>query len=339
MFGTGTWSFWRNGQADGGRLAGRRKGPIGQTPRPRRGIAARSHKLAFDRLEPRELMAVDLTQEINTLLSQGVVSGTITAPDVITIGNDLTINQAQLTFTNVAPQGQGWSGNVEVQASSASLFDGSFSQTPPFSATASSIDGNYNLSTQALSISANDVTIGFGKLLTVDATDPTLAYTTGTSSSLDISAASVKLTSTTFPNLTGTASNLDITPQHVTFDNVSVTDSATETLAGILSITDPNWTVSSFDYEFGPNTIEGAITVTAASASLFKSSGSSNQESPFTATVNQLSGTYNFTNQSLNLEAQNLTLGFGQFLTATASNPAFTYDPGGTTPFEIMPPR
>ena len=93
MFGTGDWSFGKNGQADGGRQARRRKGPIGQSPRPRRGIAARGHKLGFDRLEPRELMAVDLTQEINSLLSQGVVSGTIAAPDVITIGNDLTVNQ------------------------------------------------------------------------------------------------------------------------------------------------------------------------------------------------------------------------------------------------------
>ena len=66
------------------------------------------------------------------------------------------------------------------------------------------------------------------------------------------------MTSTTFPNLTGTASNLDITPQHITFDNASVTDSSTETLAGILSITDPSVTVSNFDYEFGPNTIAGS---------------------------------------------------------------------------------
>ena len=143
------------------------------------------------------------------------------------------------------------------------------------------------------------------------------------------------MTSTTFPNLTGTASNLDITPQHITFDNASVTDSSTETLAGILSITDPSVTVSNFDYEFGPNTIAGAITVTAATASLFASSGSSSQNAPFTATVNELSGTYDFTNQSLSLEAQGLTLGFGQFLTATATNPSFTYDPGGTVPFEI----
>ena len=191
MFGTGTGSFWRAGQGDRGRLEGRRKGPIGQAPRPRRGIAGRSHKLAFDRLEPRELMAVDLSQEIDTLLSQGVVSGTITAPEVITIGNDLTINQAQLTFTNVTLRSQGWSGNVEVQASSASLFDASSGQTPPFSATVATIDGNYNLSTQALTISAADVTINFGKLLKVDAMNPTLTYTPGTPPALEISAGSV----------------------------------------------------------------------------------------------------------------------------------------------------
>ena len=289
MFGTGTWSFWRNGQTDGRRLAGRRKGPIGQTPRPRRGIAARSHKLAFDRLEPRELMAVDLTQEINTLLSQGVVSGTITAPDVITIGNDLTINQAQLTFTNVAPQGQGWSGNVEVQASSASLFDGSSSQTPPFSATASSIDGNYNLSTQALSISANHVTIGFGKLLTVDATNPTLAYTPGTSSSLDISAGSVKLTSTTFPDLSGNATNLVITPQQLTLDAANATLGATENL-GPLSLASPSLSFSNLDYQFASNSITGSITLAADSASLFDNSGSSNTP-PFSASINQPSAT------------------------------------------------
>ncbi len=481
MFGSGSWNLWKSGKTDGGRLASRRKGSIGQTPRPRRRESARGHKLGFDRLEPRELMAVDLTQEINTLLSQGVISGTITAPDVITIGNDLTVNQAQLTFSNVAPEGQGWSGNVEVQASSASLFEGSSGQTPPFSATASSIDGNYNLGTQAMTISAKDVTINFSTLLTVDATDPTLTYTPGTSSSLDISAglvnlsstkfadlsgtatnleitpeqltldaanatlgatenlgplqlaspslslssldyqfasntitgsftltadsaslfdnstssnappfaasisqpsatydftnqaldfsadnltlgfgslltvtaqkpsfdygltdnsfdlnvASVKLTSTTFPDLTGTAANLDITPQHIKFENASVTDSGNETLGGILSFTDPSVTVANFDYEFGPNTIAGAITVSAASASLFASSSTSNQTAPFTATVNQLTGTYNFTSQSLSLEAQGLTLGFGQFLTATATNPSFTYDPGGTVPFDI----
>ena len=154
MFGTGDLVLlekWAGGWRTPGGTEERADRPVA---RPRRGIAARSHKLAFDRLEPRELMAVDLTQEINTLLSQGVISGTITAPDVITIGNDLTINQAQLTFTNVAPNGQGWSGDVEVQASSASLFESSSGQTPPFSATASTIVGNYNLSTQALTISA-----------------------------------------------------------------------------------------------------------------------------------------------------------------------------------------
>ena len=135
--------------------------------------------------------------------------------------------------------------------------------------------------------------------------------------------------------MTGSAKNLDITPQHVTFDNASVTDSATETLAGILSITDPSISVSNFDYETGPSTIVGAITINADSAALFGDSGSSKQTAPFTATVSQLTGTYDFTTQSLSLGAQDLTVGFGQFLTATADNPSFTYDPGGSTPFEI----
>src|SRR5271170_2841105 len=137
MFGIESWS--RHGERDEAVGSGRWPNRASSGSSRRRNARNRRRRPGFEWLEARELLAVDITQEITQLLGQGTRTGQVMVPDV-TVGGFLSTSSVTLTFNDVVSQGQGFTGTVGITAASASLFnDPASGQTPPpFSA---NVDG------------------------------------------------------------------------------------------------------------------------------------------------------------------------------------------------------
>ena len=158
--------------------SGRWRNRASSESRCRRTACQRRRGLGFEWLEARELLAVDIKQEISQLLGQGTRSGQVMVPDV-TVGSFLSTSLGDVRrSTTSAAQGQGFTGTVGITAASASLFNdpASGQKPPPFTAKVDGFSGTYNLGTQALALQATDLTVTLGQVLTATATNPTFTY-------------------------------------------------------------------------------------------------------------------------------------------------------------------
>ena len=110
--------------------------------------------------------------------------------------------------------------------------------------------------------------------------------------------------------MTGTASNLDITPQHITLDGTTLTDTATEKL-GPLEIVQPSITVTNIDYEAAGNTFAaGGISFSASKVALFSDPAAADPP-PFSTKVDGFNVSYVFNTQTLSLSATDAKINFG----------------------------
>src|SRR5262249_15401055 len=96
---------------------------------------------------------------------------------------------------------QALSGTIGITADSTALFPGKSA----FGGTVTGFAGSYALDTQALSLSATEFDLSFGKMLKAAGTGVSLNYD-GTQ--VSVAATSVTLTSGLFPGATGTINNL-----------------------------------------------------------------------------------------------------------------------------------
>ena len=321
MLGTGLGWFARRGERGDAGGWGPRKQGVGGGPHRLRGARQRRRRLAFESLEARELLAIDIKQEITQLLGQGTRTGQVMVPDV-TVGSYLSTSSVTLTFNNVATQGSGFTGTIGVTAASASLFNdpASGQNAPPFTAEVDGLAGTYNLSTQALTLQATDLTVTLGSILTATATSPTFTYDPTAATPLDISAANVALSSPAFPSASATIQNLDINSGGFSIGTITLSDGATEKVGGILEVENPSITVMSLSYQAAQNAFSGgAIQIGAKAGSLFNDPGAKTPP-PFSATLDGFSGSYDLNTQALSLSADDAEIDFGSALMITGTD-------------------
>jgi hypothetical protein len=147
-----------------------------------------------------------------------------------TLGDFLTVDYPSVSFSGVAyTAGGSLAGTIGLNVGSATLFPGQST----FNATVDGFSGSYDLSTNALTLSASDVNLALGQILAVDATMLTFEYSPG---SLSIGAGTVTLSSPDFPGVTAQASNLDFTNTGFSLGGATLSDTNPVKLSGFLQI-------------------------------------------------------------------------------------------------------
>ncbi|MGO9469756.1 MAG: hypothetical protein ACLQVF_37100, partial [Isosphaeraceae bacterium] len=298
---------------------------------PRRRVTHRflpgDYNQGFERLESRQLLSGDLTQEIAGLLDNGTTTGSVTLNDV-TLGSFLSSSSVTVSFQNISQSGSDWSGTISVSASSASLAIGSAVSAQINGENGGpGITGSYTLTDQpagqgAYALSASQFDLTLSNLLTAQASDINIDYSPTAAAGQELAQiGSLSATLLPFDNATAIVDNLDISDNGFTLGDGSVTASSI-TLGNILTIDQPSLMLSGVGYTGGEFT--GTIGLSASSTSLFP--GQSN----FTATATNPSGTYTVASQTLALTASSFDLKVGNIFEATStptptSTPALSF--------------
>ena len=298
-----------------------------------KGLRTDSKRAVFEYLEARQMLASDLTAEIETLLSNGT-TGTVSLPDV-SLGSFLTSANVDVSIQNVSHQGADWTGSVTVTADTASLSIGSV-----FSATikgddvqSSGLTGSYTLSNQPLgagaySLSLGELDVTAENLLTGTANEVTVSYDPAAAPGQQLAhVGSLTASLSPFQNASATLTNLDI------FDNGfalgdGMVSTGDFTLGSVLAVTGPTVDFASVKYLAG-SAPQGTITLSAVSASLFPGN------STFTAGVQGFSGSYDLATSQLLLSAQEATLHLGKILDADATELSLSYDPAASPQLSV----
>ena len=329
MFGSGS----RFGFLDRTSTKHRRKHADGANPRPAADPSRRRHRsyrpgaggLAFEDLESRVLLSSDLTQQIDNILSSGSYSNPVTLSNV-SVGNFLSIGSATLTFQNISQQGSNWSGSVSVSVDTANLALGTaFNAAIVGDATHAGLTGSYNLSNAPLgqgsfSLNVTELDVTAGNLLTGTAKGVAITYAPGSSAVQQLAhVSSLTASLTPLHNAAVNLNNLDIYNNGFALENGSFTPDSVQ-LGGILTAANPTVTFSGIGYTAGSTPV-GTVNLKVPHASLFPN------QSTFTATVDNLNGSYDFGGGTFALTADDVMMGIGNILTANATGLTLGYTP------------
>jgi hypothetical protein len=324
---------------DGSSLGnGSRRSPKGQKtasggiPRRRGKHAFRpgGHRQGFEFLETRQLLSVDLTQEIVNLLDDHSTTASVTLNDV-TLGSFLTANSVMVSFQNISQQGSDWSGTVSVSADTASITIGQdFSGQIQGDGTAGSVglSGSYSLSDRpadqgSYQLSVTSLTASVPNVLNATASDVQLQFDPAGSSTQQLAhVGSLSATIIPFENTQVSLSNLDIFENGFTLADASVS-ARSFTLGSFLTVDDPSVSFSNVAYTDGA-ALAGTLSIGVGTATLFPN------KSAFTATVHKFTGSYDLNSGELTLGADDAKLAIGQILAADASGLTFDYNPSAS---------
>jgi hypothetical protein len=225
---------------------------------------------------------------------------------------NLNVSVAGLTYTSSPQAGApALTGTIGITADSAALFPGKSS----FTGSVQGFAGSYDLNAQALSLSATEFDLSFGKMLKAAGTGVSLNYD-GTQ--VSVAATSVMLTSSLFSGATGTINNL--AADSTGFSIASATLTAPKVTLSELEIDNLTIGVTNLSYVASTSSLSGTISVGADTVELFPG------KSSFTGSVKGFSGSYDLNSQALSLSATEFDLSFGKMLKAAGTGVSLTYD-------------
>lgn len=326
----------------------RANGPKSRSQRKAAEFAARRRRAyllrtaqapAFEVLEGRVLLdgSTDLAQEIVKLLDTNQTQSTVTLSEA-SLGGFLTANTVTISFPSASGLTQtpnGWSGEVDVSATTANLDVGgglSASITGDPANKVNGFDGKYLLNgpsdsgTFALTVDTIDLTVPH--VLTAEAKGAVVNFNpsqkTPGQNLVHIDNLSVDVTP--FQGVNGTIKSLDIEDNGFQIGNGDVSVPSFQ-FGSFLNIEDPSLHFSGVDYST-TNGFAGTIGLTAGTATLF---GTGN---PFSATAETLGGSYDVGQQAFNLTAGALDLKFGDILEAQGTGLSFSVD-ASTSPVSV----
>ncbi len=246
-------------------------------------------------------------------------AGTITLGGVLEVQNpSITVNSFDYTTAGgVAP-----TATATLTTAGASLFPGQSA----FTATVTGVSGTYAFGSGQLSLTANKIDLGFGKILSADATEVAIGWD-GTNLSVNLDSAT--LSSPDFPTVTGTLTDVSAGNAGLSIGSAKLEDTGKTSLGNVFSVTDLTLGVSQLTYSAASQSItSGTVTVGAGAVELFPN------RSDFTTVVTGFQGTYNLTDGSSSLSAGQITLSFGQVLEIDATDVAINWD-GSSASFSL----
>jgi hypothetical protein len=212
-------------------------------------------------------------------LGEAKLMGSVTLGHVLQITN-FSIDAKGLSFSATQPSAP-LLGSISIGADSAALFPDQKS----FSATVQGFRGSYDVSTQALALSATQAEIKVSDILDVTVTG------LGFNDQQGVISAHADTATATVPRLaglTGSVTNLNITNDGFTVDSASLGATGTVSLGKVFSFTGLSATVGNFGYSISNGaSFNGDFKVTASSVSL-------NVGSVVSASATGLSGTLSF---------------------------------------------
>ena len=248
--------------------------------------------------------------------------GNITAGP-ITLGNILSIDQPSLQLAGVGYSAGAFTGTIGLTASSASLFPGE----KDFSASADALTGSYDLASQKMTLSADNVQLSIGNILDANASELSFTLDDSTATpTVTLDAQNFNVKSPDFPSLTGTIGDLSGNNTGFTTSSVSLSSSGDITFGKILDVSSPTLSLSDFAYTIGATpAVTGTFTV-GGTVKLFPG------QSSFSTTVDDFSASYSIGSASFGIRASEIDLNVGKLLTATTGPVAFTFDDSTGTP-------
>ena len=262
--------------------------------------------MGFESLELRQLLSVDLTQEIGNLVDGGTASGSQTVNNV-TLGNFLSADSVTVTLSDFSSQGSGdWTGTVSVTAQTASISIGS-----ELTGTITGLSGSYALNDQLLdqgtySLTLSSLTASVPDVLSTTLSNVGLGYDPSGSSSQSLATiGSLNAQIIPFGNTQVALNDLDILEDGFSLGSGTVS-AGSFTVGGLVSVDNPSLTFTDLAYTDGSSpSLTGTISVSGGAATLFPG------QTAFTAVVDGFNGTYNFSTDALSLSATDVDVTIG----------------------------
>ena len=226
---------------------------------------------------------------------------------------------AQAYVCDPGPRHRPLSGTVKISASSADLFPDSFT----FKASVENFRGSYDINTQALGLSADSLTLDFGKVFEVKGSDLSLGIVASQSPpSVTFDAGQIDLSSPDFPGAQGTLKKLHVDDSGFSLDEGFVT-APTIKLGSAVEI--DGLTVDAKNLSYSPSAspaLTGAVGISVSDVKLFPDS------SVFASHVTDFSATYDIQTQAVSLSLGHADLALSDLLDITLDGATFTDDAG-----------
>ena len=286
--------------------------------------------LAFERLEPRQLLSVDLTTDILNAVNGNMLTGSQTFHDV-SLGGFLTASDVTVDL-NLTHDVSGFSGTVGVKAVSASL---AFGASSAFTATIHGptagdygLTGQYSLHAQAADagsfhLTASELDVAVPGVFNGTATGISIDYDTQKAADQPIAQVdSLAATIVPFHDALVTLTGLKIAENGFSLDHGTF-DPGSLSLGGIVSVDSPQLTFDQVAYST-TEPLSGTITLETGQAQLFPG------VQAFNATVDNFSGTYDLGQNTLDLKADDVQVNVGSVLHVEAEQPTLTADVTGS---------
>jgi len=276
------------------------------------------------------------------------------------LGGILSVSSPSVSFSDVSyTSGQGWTPGATISASvaSASLFAGQAGFTNPGGSASNAnglsltgFKGSYNLTSNALSLSATGAELKIGSLVDATASALTIAYDPNAASPVTVTAGSLSATSSLLPGVTGEVDNLMASSAGLSTSGGSLKDTNSISLGGVLefdSLYDSNGlllqpaallTLPALNYvasATNPVNLSGTVGISFGKVKILPGLSSA-----FSTTVDTFQASYNLGTQALSVGASDvlMTVGSGRdgssntsnaALTVDVKNPTFTLTPNG----------
>ncbi len=253
-----------------------------------------------------------------------LASGSTSVPS-LSLGGVLTATTPALTVTGLSNLGGAVAGTFGLSAGSVQVLPGNAA----FTATVDGFRGTFDLASHATTISAGDVSVAIGPILTGVATGLNIAYAPATDV-FSLAAGSVDLTSGLFSGVEVHAASLAADATGLSIADATLTQAsptATIDVGGVLELGGLTLGLHGFDYQTHPAAgtaaVAGTVTVGASSIGLFGGS------LPFSTSVAGFSGSYDIASKDLEVGATSATMTVGTTLTVVATGPHFAivHDP------------
>lgn len=247
----------------------------------------------------------------------------------------LTNPTLSLTSFSVNEATGALSGKIGVAADAVKLFPGK-----AFSATATGLDGSFDLGTSAFSLSLSTFDLSVTGAFEATAATVTIDYDPNSTDPAEqlVDIGSLTLTFPELGGLSGTVNNLIIRKNGFSLDSASVSDTETFSLGNILTATNLEATVTNLAVTYGSAVdFSGSIGVTAGSATLtLKNLLTASVTDGISHDGKGLTATFQFSDNafsSLVFTGELTTITVGSFVTITARDTTIDTGASGETPY------
>lgn len=235
-------------------------------------------------------------------------------------GRFLNVEDPSLHFSGVDySTTDGFTGTIGLTAGSATLFG----TDNPFSATAETLGGSYDVGNQAFNLTAGALDLKFGDVFEAQGTGLSFSVDASTSPvSVAFHADTVALSSPDFPEASGSLSSLDINDSGFSLGEGFVTGPKVK-LGDAVEIDGLKVDVSGLSYSPSASpALTGTIGISATGVNLFPNS------TTFTSNVTGFSASYDIQTQAVALSLGHVDLAISDVLDVSADGVSFTDDAG-----------